>query len=277
MSSYSGPEVHCENHNMSMKTVTSLRRGLQVLRIINGTGGCQIKTLQTMIDLPKPTIIRMVATLVEAGYVWRNEAGLYKVSAKVLALANRYSADEGLLMAARPVLARLRRETSWPSDLAAFDGDAMVILDTGDDPGTFGLNRSRGSRLPVLTTSLGRAYLAFREPQMQEELLAYLLKVEEKRGEARLAPRRLRRILRETKSQGYSVADGEYLKNTRAIAVPVLVKGEPLATINLMTVIGAMEMAEVEARFVAPLKAAAREISETLSDSTPAEGLSAAR
>ncbi|MDP2620433.1 MAG: IclR family transcriptional regulator C-terminal domain-containing protein [Hyphomicrobiales bacterium] len=252
---------------MSMKTVTSLRRGLQVLRIINETGGCQIKTLQAMLDLPKPTIIRMVGTLVAAGYVWRSEAGVYKVSAKVLSLANRYDADEGLLMAAHPVLARLRSETAWPSDLAAFDGDAMVILDTGEDPGTFGLNRARGSRLPVLTTSLGRAYLAFREPQAQEELLSHLLHLEAPRSHAGLAISRLKRLLQETRAQGYSAADGEYLKNTRAVAVPILVKGRPLATINLMTVITAMEMQEVERKFVAPLKDAARQISETLSES----------
>lgn len=252
---------------MSMKSVASLRRGLQVLRIVNETGGCQIKTLQAMLDLPKPTIIRMVATLVEAGYVWRNESGLYKVSAKVLSLSNRYNADEGLLMAARPVLARLRAETAWPSDLAAFDGDAMVILDTGDDPGTFGLNRARGSRLPVLTTSLGRAYLAFREPPAQAELLTHLLSLEAPRGQPKFTMSRLQLLLQETRAQGYSAADGEYLKNTRAIAVPVLVEGRPLATINLMTVITAMKMQEVERRFVAPLKDAARRISETLSES----------
>lgn len=249
---------------MPMKTVASLRRGLQVLRIINETGGCQIKTLQALLDLPKPTIIRMVATLAEAGYVWKSEAGVYKVSAKVLSLANRYDADEGLLMAARPVLSRLRRETAWPSDLAAFDGDAMVILDTGDDPGTFGLNRARGSRLPVLSTSLGRAYLAFRDPQAQEALLADLLKREAPRSHARLTASRLKRLLKEARAQGYAAADGEYLKNTRAIAAPILVQGKPIATINLMTVITAMEMREVERRFVAPLKDAARQISETL-------------
>jgi IclR family transcriptional regulator, mhp operon transcriptional activator len=252
---------------MAMKTVTSLRRGLQVLRIINETGGCQIKTLQAMLDLPKPTIIRMVGTLVAAGYVWKNDAGVYRVSAKVLSLANRYDADEGLLMAARPVLAKLRSETAWPSDLATLDGDAMVILDTGEDPGTFGLNRTRGSRLPVLTTSLGRAYLAFLKPQEQEAHLARLLRIEASNGRARLTSARLKRLLQETRAQGYSAADGEYLKNTRAIAVPILVKDYPLATINLMTVITAMGMQEVEARFVAPLKDAARQISEKLSES----------
>lgn len=252
---------------MSMKTVTSLQRGLQVLRIINETGGCQIKTLEAMLDLPKPTIVRMVATLVAAGYVWKDQAGIYKVSAKVLSLSNRYDADEGLLMAARPVLARLRGETAWPSDLAAFDGDAMVILDTGEDPGTFGLNRARGSRLPVLTTSLGRAYLAFREPEAREALLAHLFRREASRSRAGLTMSWLKRKLDETKAQGYAAADGEYLKNTRAIAVPILVGGRPVATINLMTVITAMEMPEVERRFVAPLMAAARQISETLSES----------
>jgi IclR family mhp operon transcriptional activator len=151
----------------------------------------------------------------------------------------------------------------------------MVILDTGDDPGTFGLNRARGSRLPVLTTSLGRAYLAFRPPRAQDDLLAHLLQVEAPRGDARLTVGRLKRILKETRAQGYAAADGEYLKNTRAVAVPILVEDRPVATINLMTVIGAMEMAEVERKFVSPLRDAARRISETLCESAPAEGFAA--
>ena len=248
-----------------MKTVNALQRGLNVLKVINECGGCKIKDLQTLVNMPKATIIRMVKTLHQAGYVTRDPSGAYKVAAKVMSLSNRYDLDEDLMIAAGPVLAELRRDITWPSDLASFDGDAMVILDTGKDPGTLGLNRSRGSRLPVLTTSLGRAYLAFCEPAEQAEVLKHLLNFEAKQGNSKIALNRIKRILKETRTNGYAAGDAEYLKSTRAVAVPILVGGQPIATVNLMVVTTAMVMAEVEDKFVQPLQLAAQQIGEALS------------
>ncbi len=254
-----------ENHKLIMKTVNSLKRGLQVLKLINEHGGCQIKDLQGLVDLPKPTIIRMVKTLHEAGYVSRDPSGAYKVSAKVMALSNRYDLDEDLMIAARPVLEKLRREITWPSDLASFDGDAMVILDTGEDPGTLGLNRSRGSRLPVLSTSLGRAYLAFIDPPEQLEVLHHLIGLEQKQGLGKTSLSRIKRILGETRSNGYAIGDAEYIKETRAAAVPILVGGKPIATLNLMVMPAMMSIEEVEKQFVQSLRDAAARIAAALS------------
>jgi|ETNmetMinimDraft_4_1059912.scaffolds.fasta_scaffold52053_2 IclR family mhp operon transcriptional activator len=248
-----------------MKTVNSLHRGLAVLQAINENGGCQIKDLQKLVNLPKPTIIRMVKTLFEAGYVMRNQSGIYKVAAKVMSLSNRYDLDEDLMIAAKPILKKLREDITWPSDLASFDGDAMVILDTGIAPGTLGLNRSRGARLPVLSTSLGCAYLAFCDSKLQEELLPKLIDAETALEFGKISRKRIQRILRETKANGYAVGDAEYIKSTRAVAVPVLVESKPIATVNLMVVTTAMVMEEVEKLFVKPLQIAAQKIAEAIS------------
>lgn len=248
-----------------MKTVNALQRGLEVLKVINENGGCHIKDLQGLLDLPKPTIIRMVKTLHQAGYVARDQSGAYKVSAKVMSLSNRYDLDEDLMIAARPVLDKLRKDITWPSDLASFDGDAMVILDTGKDPGTLGLNRGRGSRLPVLSTSLGRAHLAFCDPKEQPEILSHLFDVEPEQSKSKSGIKRIERILRETRKNGYAVGDAEYIKSTRAIAVPIMVDGKPIATVNLMVLTTAMVMEEVEKVFVRPLQSAAQQIAKSLS------------
>ncbi len=248
-----------------MKTVNSLQRGLAVLQAVNENGGCQIKDLQKLVDLPKPTIVRMVKTLFEAGYVAKDRSGTYKVAAKVMSLSNRYDLDEDLMIAAKPVLEKLREDITWPSDLASFDGDAMVILDTGIAPGTLGLNRSRGSRLPVLSTSLGRAYLAFCDRDAQEDVLPKLIDAEKHLGYGKISRKRIQRILNETKASGYAVGDAEYIKSTRAVAVPIMVDGKPIATVNLMVVTTAMVMEELEKLFVKPLQTAAQQIAEAIS------------
>ena len=143
-----------------MTAVNALHRGLPILRAIND-GHAQLREISAATKLPKSTIARMLETLVAGGYVAQDEKKGYHVTARVLALSRGYNANEFLLKAAQPVLEGLRRHQIWPSDLAVFDQDAMVILDTGRDPGTLSLNRTVGSRLPVLVTSLGRAFLGF--------------------------------------------------------------------------------------------------------------------
>ena len=234
-----------------------------MLNTINESGGAQIRDLQACLDLPKPTIIRMVATLFADGYIKRDDAGTYKVTAKVLSLANGYDSDQELLDAAKPVLLELRRENTWPSDLAIFDNDAMSIVDMGNVPGTFSINRRRGSRLPVLTTALGRAYLAFCPANQREEIFDRLIRTETSAGKP-LDPERISAILKTTQESGYALGDAEYLRNTRAVAVPIMVNGQPQAAINMMVHTSAMDIEQAENTFVAPLKVVARKIQNHL-------------
>ena len=103
-----------------MNSVQSLERGLDILKIVNESGGSRIRDLQVLCDLPKPTIVRLLKTLVATGYVKRHSSGEYCVGAKVLALSNRYEARADLVEAAKPVMAQLRGEQTWPVDLAVF-------------------------------------------------------------------------------------------------------------------------------------------------------------
>src|ERR1039458_256797 len=118
-----------------MTAVNALHRGLVILRAVND-GHAQLREISAAAKLPKSTVARMLETLVADGYVAQAVQNGYHVTARVLTLSRGYTAHEFLLKAAQPVLEGLRKHQIWPSDLAVFDQDAMVILDTGRDPGT---------------------------------------------------------------------------------------------------------------------------------------------
>jgi IclR family mhp operon transcriptional activator len=112
--------------------------------------------------LPKPTILRMIETLIAAGYVAReNDRPAYVATGKCLLLSNGFRVHDRLTAVAAPMLAAFRRKIGWPSDLGIFDGDAMVIAATSRDLGVLVLNRKIGTRTPLLLSALGRAYFAF--------------------------------------------------------------------------------------------------------------------
>ena len=59
----------------SMKNVTALERGLDIMLVLNRLGPSQVRDLHRNLGLPKPTIVRMLATLKGAGYVTQSDDG----------------------------------------------------------------------------------------------------------------------------------------------------------------------------------------------------------
>ncbi len=250
--------------------VNALIKGLDILRLLNELGATQIRQLHQAAHLPKPTIVRMLETLIESGYVMRDASGQYRVTAKVLALSNGYDAADQLLRVAGPLLDRFRQEHTWPTDLARVDRDAVVILDTGRVPGTLSLNRSVGSRLPVMVTALGRAWLAFCPAEERDQALALLARSSDPMAVLARDPRAVDRLVAETRRRGYAVSDQAYLKNTRVVAVPIVVAGRVEACINMMVVASAKTMSQAEREFVPPLKRIAATIAAALARSIAA-------
>jgi IclR family transcriptional regulator, mhp operon transcriptional activator len=250
-----------------MTAVNALHRGLAILRAIND-GHVQLREISAAAKLPKSTTARMLETLLADGFVAQDAQKGYHVTARVLTLSRGFNASEGLLKAARPVLEGLRQHQIWPSDLAVFDQDAMVVLDTGRDPGTLSLNRTVGSRLPVLVTSLGRAFLGFAAPELVERTLDRLARS----SNAFDAPAKnavaVRRLLAQVRRQGYATGDREYQRTTRTLAVPILVNAASVASLNIMVVPTAMSMEQLVKTLLPALSAAAKTIGAALSQSS---------
>lgn len=252
-----------------MTAVNALHRGLAILRAIND-GHVQLREISAATKLPKSTIARMLETLVADGYVAQDDRKGYHVTSRVLTLSRGYNAHEFLLKAAQPVLEGLRKHQIWPSDLAVFDQDAMVVLDTGRDPGTLSLNRTVGSRLPVLVTSLGRAFLGFADDELVDRTLSRLAHSTDAFDAPAKNAAAVRRVLAQVRRQGYATGDREYQPTTRTLAVPILVNSAPVASLNIMVVPGAMRMEQLVKSLLPALSAAARAIGAALSQTSPA-------
>lgn len=246
-------------------TITALERGLEVLRLLSQPDMRQVRQLHEASGLPKPTIVRILETLMAAGYVLRDAGGGYRLTARVLGLATGYRAADHLVEVAQPILTRLRDTNGWPSDMGVFDRDAMVLVETARRPGVMTLNRPVGSRLPVLVSAMGRAYLAFCPDEERARTLELLRHSGDPYDAAAHDPERLEALFAEVQERGHAITDGELLKTWLGVGVPVLVHGRPIAAINLMVVPSAMPMKRVERIFAPRLKEAAREIGEAMS------------
>lgn len=123
------------------------------------------------------------------------------------------------------------------------------------------MNCMSGRRLPITETAAGRVYLAFC-PEAERRLI--LSMANDLDGASRLDREILDARLVAISERGYDTRVGGFIAKTGSIAVPVMVEGQVLCCLALIYIASAMPVERAVEQFDAPLKAAAKRISEAV-------------
>jgi DNA-binding IclR family transcriptional regulator len=141
--------------------VVALSRGLDVLRAFqphDGLLGNQEIAART--KLPKPTVSRLTYTLTKLGYltpVPRFEK--YQLAPAAMALGYAALANLGLRQVSEPFREELMRQTGGAVAVGGRDRHSMIYFGQSRNGLTLGVQLDVGSRIPIATTAMGRAYL----------------------------------------------------------------------------------------------------------------------
>jgi IclR family mhp operon transcriptional activator len=254
----------------SFEPVTAALRVLDVLRAVNRLKEASVGDIFRETGLNRPTIVRMLETLMHVGFVARHPAEpIYMPTGRTLDLSSGYQRHEEMALAAGPVLARLHKELQWPSDVAVFDQDAMVVARTSRGAGFVHFNRRPGYRAPLLGTSLGMSFLAFCDETTRANALAALAASTDPWSAIAREPKKLQGMLNIVRKRGYATmsqdySDSSYGGMASAVGVPIPLGGAAVGSLNLMYLRNSIDETRVIARFVQPLKDAAADIAQAL-------------
>jgi IclR family mhp operon transcriptional activator len=161
-------------------------------------------------------------------------------------------------------MGRLRARLGWPSDLAVFQHDKMVIVDTNREQGFLSTNRSIGSRVPMLASATGRVYLACTSAQERSQILDSLAKSTDPYEQLARDRAAANRLLAQTAKRGYGLSNQEFLKTNRGAAVAVMCGDKVVCVINLIAIASVVSIDVVKKRYVPMLLDAKLEFEETL-------------
>ena len=268
----------------SFKPVIALSRGLDILRVVNEERQASVGSLHKATGLDKATVVRMLETLEHAGYVLRDvDRAIYAPTGRALLLSQGYDQHLWIGNVAEPIMREFRKEIGWPSDIAIFDHDAMIVAQTTREAGSMLFSRKPGFRFPVLATSMGRAYLAFCDDEEREEIVARLAETPGYWTDLARRPRLLGKLIAETRRRGYALMDDRYSAEifdgkVWAMGVPVAAKDfagkrQVFACINIVMLRSAVGEANGARQFLEPLRRAAARIADALT-TTPSQAVS---
>lgn len=247
----------------STRPIRALIRGLEALAVLNRRDGATVSEVTSEIKLPRTTTYRILETLSLAGFVYRDDTDdRYRLTVMVRSLADGFDDEAWVTEIARPCINELCKEIVWPVALSSPSGTSMLVRDTTDHESPLAVERlSAGFRLPLLTTSSGRAFLAFCPAEQRDCLLDILSR--SLREEDQLARSRgeLTKILDEAREQGYATAvRTRRVSEQVGLAVPVLVEDRVLATVAVRYAASAVPTRVAVERFVPRLRDTAQKI-----------------
>lgn len=142
--------------------ITALSRGLDVLACFRpGDAALSNQEISRRCGLPKSTVTRIAYTLIKRGYLIQVEAGgKYALGTATLALGSSMLARLDIRQFARPLMQELADFAGATVALGVRDRFSLIYIEVCRSMATLALTLQVGSRIPLATSAIGRAFLA---------------------------------------------------------------------------------------------------------------------
>ena len=242
----------------------SVARSLRLLIALADTeGGARLADLSDRLDLPVPTVHRLLQALIAEGFALQDLGSRrYELGPSAARLADVSQTHEALRHRARPVLERVMETCGETVFLTVRSGDQLQYIDTVMPSATVRMVGRPGERDLLHATSQGKVLLAFLPSPRREEIVQHL---HFKHLTARTVTDRARFLaeLEVVRERGFALQNEEREEGIRAVAAPVLDPGGyPVASICLAGPSSRLGTGDLEGRLARAALAAARRVAD---------------
>lgn len=210
-----------EHRTDDTQHVNAVARALRILDAFRpGEGPLGNAELAERTGLTKPTVSRLAYTLVQAGYLSLNTRRLeYELGGAALALGAVAFSYRNLRDIARPLMRAFAAEGSFNIGLGTRDRHLMIYTDACEGRGLVALRLYAGSRMPILTSAMGRAYLAGLSSEEREAVLQELRP--QYGAEWPTILKGVQTALRDVANRGFCLSAGDWQKDIHGLATPI--------------------------------------------------------
>jgi IclR family mhp operon transcriptional activator len=241
--------------------IEGLVKGLQVLEAMAGQGCGSALQISRATGIPRPTVHRVLHTLIQQGYVLQAERGReYRLTKMITLVADGFKGEDWLYEASKPILSRWRSKISWPMDTAVCEGGWMVVCTNTHDLNPLSLDHVfRGRKVNLTASSLGRAYLAF-APVQESDMLIHSVTSELPEPQRSAEIEAIRGEMVRTRERGFALRVLGLQSKTSSIAVPVMHGDSVIACINIHWIDRAVSLQTAIDEYVPQLRQVAQEL-----------------
>ena len=149
----------------------SLDKALQILKHL-GAGPASLDQLATALGVHKTTVLRLLRTLADEHFVFRDRNHRYHLGSQVFELSSRGLEQREVRGIAAPRLIAFNREHGRTTHLSELSGSDIVYIDKLESHDHVRMASRIGLRAPVYSTAAGKVLAADLSPAELESVLA---------------------------------------------------------------------------------------------------------
>lgn len=241
--------------------VTKTTRVMETL--LHEKESSSLRQIAEKCDLPKSTLHRILNSLEEEGWVYRNpRTREYRIGIRFMCFAQKWRLNNELALLAKPLMESLCLRTGETVVLAIREKREIRCLEVVETSNPIKYHFRIGTSLPVHAGAMGKIILAFSTPDIREQVLSSPL--ERFTDNTITIPEALRSELDHIRERGYSVSIEEVDIGGSAIGAPILGPGGELLAGLILD--GLTHGIETRLEELVPLvTATAKEISDLVS------------
>lgn len=200
---------------------TTLSHGIDILRSFKvGEPVLSNREFVERAGLSKATVSRLTYTLAELGFLkYDNALRKYRLGSAALSVGYPLMASLGVRQIARPFMKALADHAGGSVSLGMRDRTNMVYIETSRGHGAIAFRPDIGASLPMLSTAIGRAWLAGCGEDTREAALTRF------RASDPAAWRKYRadveQALLDFGKRGFCIGRGHFQSDVHAVAAPM--------------------------------------------------------
>ena len=256
-------DAKAEHKNHGVYFVPGLHRGLRVLEIVAAARRpMSITEIAAELELTRSAVFRLTYTLKHMGFLEEEQFKLFTLGARVLNIGFAFLASKSIIEIAGPELEALRDETRVSAHLAIRDDRDVLYLSCVQTRSGFLSNMNVGSRVPAYASPMGWLLLS----GLSSKEITDLHRREGFQPLTDKTPRSIKALITTAKAsgkRGYVISRGIMEMGGSSLSAPITNRrDETIAAIDISGPDSAFDVDQLEGRYLAAVRAAARRISE---------------
>lgn len=202
------------------KQVSGVYRAITILETLSMVGKINLESLSKKTKIPKATLLRFLQSLINLGYVNRDDSDQYSLTLKMFSIGSKALKHIDLINTARPFAKALCQEFGETVHMGIKDGENAIYVLKEESSYTLRMYSRIGKVIPLYCTAIGKIFLSqMNETERDEYLGNNNLKPFTKNSLKTKAE--LLSEIDKIRQQGWAMDNEEHEENVICLASPI--------------------------------------------------------
>lgn len=213
--------------------VPNLTRALRIMELLSEEStGLTTAQITEILNIPRNSVFRITATLLENGYLVRDdETKYFQLSQKLLTMGYAALSEESLIEKSLGTMRKLRNKYKETIPLGIIHGNEGLVIEEVPGLHSFRYVLEPGRKFHFHTAAPGKALIAFL-PESEREMQLQNIKFIAFNKRTIKTESSYRKVLNKVQKDGYAIDHAEEIEGMHCIGAPIFNRtGYPIAAI----------------------------------------------